>query len=512
MTTSPALVFIGFMGAGKSWAAASIDELAGRAQDMDDLIEADVGMSVREFFDSQGEDAFREAEQEVATRLLKEADGGVVALGGGTVLSSEVQAELERHIVVWLDVDADVAWERVSATDRPLVARGRAPFDALFAEREPIYARLADAILPSKDPGLILRALPWVQALTELPAGTKMLWASSASGEYPVFVGMGLLDVDWWPLTSRRFCVSDKTVYGLYGEKLEPLVTRVEVNPGETAKTMAEAERVLRALAQAGMTREDHMIALGGGVVGDLAGFCSHVYQRGVPIVQVPTTLVAQVDSAYGGKTGVDLPEGKNYVGAYNMPKAVIADTLTVTSLPDEERDAGYVEALKTGLLAGGDLWERVRTIDQVDPESLVDIVFECAHYKCRVVAEDERDSGRRQVLNLGHTVGHAIETATDYSHYRHGEAVGLGLLAALRLSGASELRNQVEAELENHGLPVRLEADVALADILDALQRDKKRTAEGVGFVLLSEPGKPRTGQILDPDEVRTAVLELYA
>ncbi len=337
-----------------------------------------------------------------------------------------------------------------------------------------------------------------------------MLWAGSASGEYPVLVGPGLLGGAEWPLPGRRFCVTDTAVGALYAERLEPLAARIEVEPGESAKTMTEAERVLRDLALAGMTREDHAIALGGGVVGDLAGFCAHVYQRGVPVVQVPTTLVAQVDSAYGGKTGVDLPEGKNYAGAYHLPAAVIADTSTLATLPAEELAAGFVELLKTGLLAGGELWERARALESLDPESLSPLVFACARFKCGVVAADERDAGLRAVLNLGHTVGHAIEAATGYERYRHGEAVGLGLLAALRLSDAPELREEVESVLSRHGLPVTLDPGVRVDDALDALQRDKKRTAAGVGFVLLSEPGAPRTGELVDPAKVRSAVEEL--
>jgi shikimate kinase/3-dehydroquinate synthase len=193
------------------------------------------------------------------------------------------------------------------------------------------------------------------------------------------------------------------------------------------------------------------------------------------------------------------------------MPKAVIADVETLATLPREELAAGFVEALKTGLLAGGDLWERVRAIPALDPGGLDDIVFACARLKCEVVAEDERDSGRRQVLNLGHTVGHAIEAASEYARYRHGEAIGLGLLAALRLSGASELRGEVEEILRHHVLPTALDPSIEIEPILDALQRDKKRTAAGVGFVLLSEPGKPRTGQLVDPAKVEAAVKELY-
>jgi shikimate kinase/3-dehydroquinate synthase len=190
----------------------------------------------------------------------------------------------------------------------------------------------------------------------------------------------------------------------------------------------------------------------------------------------------------------------------------VIADTDTLASLPPEELAAGFVEALKTGLLAGGALWERVRGIEALDSTELDDVVFACARYKCSVVAADERDSGLRHVLNLGHTVGHGIETATAYTRYRHGEAIGLGLLCALRLSEAPSLRDEVEAILQRHGLPTALDPTLEVDAVLDALQRDKKRTAAGIGFVLLSEPGKPRTGQVLDPDAVRAAVLELYA
>jgi shikimate kinase / 3-dehydroquinate synthase len=228
-------------------------------------------------------------------------------------------------------------------------------------------------------------------------------------------------------------------------------------------------------------------------------------------VIQVPTTLVAQVDSAYGGKTGVDLPEGKNYAGAYHLPAAVIADTSTLANLPQEELAAGFVELLKTGLLAGGDLWERARALEALDPKQLADLVFACARYKCEVVAADERDAGLRAVLNLGHTVGHAIEAASGYERYRHGEAIGLGLLAALRLSDAPELRDEIAAILARHELPTTLDPAVELDAALAALGRDKKRTGAGVGFVLLSEPGAPRTGELVDPAKVHAAVEELY-
>jgi shikimate kinase/3-dehydroquinate synthase len=506
----PAIVFIGFMGAGKSTALAAARNAGLETTEIDDLMAAEFGMPIKRVFEELGEEAFREREVEIVGELLERAEGGAIALGGGSVLYPRVREALDRHSVVWLQVSAAEAWRRIAHSDRPL-ATSAADVGRLLATRLPLYEELADAVVPAGDRGIVERALPSIQALAELPAGTKLLWASSASGEYPILVGRGLLGSGWWPLEGRRFLVTDREVGPLYGGRLLPLEATVEVEPGEGAKTMAEAERVLRELALAGARRSDHLAALGGGVVGDLGGFCAHLYQRGVPVVQVPTTLVSQVDSAYGGKTGVDLPEGKNYAGAYELPAAVIADVETLASLPLAELAAGFVEALKTGLLAGGALWERVRGLDSLDPAELDDVVFACARYKCEVVAEDERESGRRAVLNLGHTVGHAIEAASGYRRYRHGEAIGLGLLAALRLSGAAELRDEVEQILRRQDLPVALDRAVELDSILDYLGRDKKRTAAGVGFVLLSAPGEPRVGQLVADDDVRAAVEELY-
>jgi shikimate kinase/3-dehydroquinate synthase len=303
--------------------------------------------------------------------------------------------------------------------------------------------------------------------------------------------------------------VTDGLVGRHYGDALEPLAGRVSIMPGEQSKTVAHAEIVWTELARAGMTREDLVVALGGGVVGDLAGFCAATFQRGVRYVQVPTTLVAQVDSAYGGKTGVDLAEAKNYVGAYHHPAAVIADTDTLSTLPPEEHAAGYAEVVKTALIAGGELWDRIR--EGADPTDR-DVILACARTKLRIVAEDERDGGRRQVLNLGHTVGHAIETATGYARYRHGEAVGLGLLAALRLSGQAELRDEVRDLLAARNLPITLTGADPDAVVM-ATARDKKRLGEGpVPFVLLHAPGAPEPGCSVPPRDLLAAVRELAA
>jgi len=283
------------------------------------------------------------------------------------------------------------------------------------------------------------------------------------------------------------------------------LAASISIPPGEGAKTLQTAERVWHELAVTGMTRADHVVALGGGVVGDLAGFCAATYQRGVPVVQIPTTLVAQVDSAYGGKTGVDLPEAKNYVGAYHQPAGVLVDPGMLATLPPVELAAGWVEVLKTALITGGGLWERVAAGGEVEEA----VILACARTKLAVVAADERDAGRRQVLNLGHTVGHAIETVTGYARYRHGEAVGLGLLAALRLSGLDDLRAQVRELLLARGLPVSI-AGTLPEEVVGAIARDKKRVGAHVPFVLLGEPGDVRTGCKVADDEIRAAVQEL--
>jgi shikimate kinase/3-dehydroquinate synthase len=513
----PAIVFIGFMGAGKSTALDAARRAGLRTTEIDDLMAESFGMPIAEAFERLGEEGFREREAEVVGSLLENADGGAIALGGGSILSERIRAALGRHIVVWLQVDGAEAWRRIAHSKRPL-ATSRANVEALLAARLPLYEELADAVIPVGDRDIVERALAAVEALAALPGGTKMLWAASASGEYPIFVGSGLLDAGWAPLPGRGFLISDLTTIGLYGDRpaesflATDLLGRDSSIHGEGTKNLGQVGTILEQMAESGVTREDHVVALGGGVVGDIAGFCAHLYQRGIPVVQLPTTLVAQVDSAYGGKTGVDLPQGKNYAGAYHLPAAVLADTATLETLPREELAAGFVEVLKTGLLAGEPLWERVRMIEDLDRAELNDVIFACARFKCEIVAADERDGGLRHMLNLGHTVGHAIETATAYRRYRHGEAIGIGLLAALRLSEAADLRDEVAAILSRHGLPIELDEGADVDAILDALQRDKKRTAAGVGFVLLSEPGRPRVGQLVDPARVRAAVEELYS
>ena len=468
-----ALVLIGFMGAGKTTLAR---ELGG--VDTDDLLAERAGESVEAFFDRVGEIEFRAAEREVVAAALA-SDAGVVALGGGAV---EADHDLGGHTVAWLEVDEDTAWTRAAGAGRPL-ARDREQFAARFAHRGPLYEALAD-----------IHVLPGGRLGPERPAtGEKLI----LSPVHPVWVGRA---------PERRdgdFVLSDEHVAPLHAEGA------FAIAPGEEHKTLATAERVWSAMARAGITRSGRVVAVGGGVVGDVAGFCAATYQRGIPVVHVPTTLVAQVDSAYGGKTGVDLPEAKNYVGAYHQPEAVHVLPDTLRTLPAAERSAGYAEVVKTGLIAGGPLWERVRGGAVDDPAT----VLACARTKLAIVAADERDAGLRQVLNLGHTVGHAIETVTGYGRYRHGEAVALGLLVALRLSGQDALRTEVAGLLAAQGLPTRLAGgDADAAAIVAATHRDKKRTGASTPFVLVEAVGRVTPGHVVEAADVLAAVQELLA
>jgi shikimate kinase/3-dehydroquinate synthase len=509
LLSSRPIACIGFMGAGKSTAAISAaDALGWSAVDVDREIEDQLGKPIERVFAEDGEAAFRAAEERITLELLTRGDSSVVALGGGAVMNERVRAALAGHLVIWLDIPVEDAWARVQGSGRPL-AREQGRFRELYAEREPVYQALAEITVPASRSDEMAAVL---RAAESSPPDTRLLWAASDSGDYPAYVGTGLLTHHrYWPATveGRRFMVSDGNVARIYADCLGPLSGRVTVMPGEQSKTVAHADIVWTELAQAGMTRRDIVVALGGGVVGDLAGFCAATYQRGVRYVQVPTTLLAQVDSAYGGKTGVDLPEAKNYVGAYHQPAAVLADPAALATLPPAELAAGFAEVLKTALIAGGELWRSIRAgADPTAPE----VVLACARAKLRIVAVDERDAGARQVLNLGHTIGHAIETVTGYARYRHGEAVALGLLAALRLSGQPDLREEVALLLDARGLPTALNG-VDPDAVVMATARDKKRVGEGpVPFVLLDRPGAARPGVAVPPRELIAAVRELVA
>jgi len=504
------LVIVGFMGSGKTKLGRRLAEARGVPHvDTDDLLVERFGRPIADVFATDGEAAFRAAERDVVLSVLAREDEHVISLGGGAPTDPDVAAALRDQAVLFLDISLAGAWERAEGSDRPL-AQDRAAFEQLYAERRPLYESVAGAVIVPDGKMTLVRAADALAAFADGPVGVRMTWGSSASGEYPVFVGPGALTITPPGVGGRAIVVTDETVAALHFGSVPGAAGVIEIPPGEAHKTLATTERVWQALVAQGVTRSDHVVALGGGVVGDLAGFAAACFQRGIAVVQAPTTVVSQVDSAYGGKTGVDLEQAKNYVGAYHQPAAVLADTSTLATLPPEEHAAGYAEVLKTALIAGDELWQRVRSGAPVDEA----VIFGCVRTKLGVVSEDERDGGRRQVLNLGHTVGHALETELGYGTLRHGEAVGLGMLAALRLSDQADLREEVAGLLGEHGLPVTLAGhEVDVDAVLRAVTRDKKRVGEApTPFVLVRAPGDVAYGCDVSSDAIEASVRELLA
>ncbi len=352
---------------------------------------------------------------------------------------------------------------------------------------------------------------------------TTTIDVSLGRRSYAIHVGADLLgSLDTlvpWPAHARTaVVVTNGVVWDHYGEVVQAAVERaglqvrtVRVPDGEQAKSTDTLGALWQRFASIPLLRDDVVIALGGGVVGDLAGFAAATWHRGVALVQIPTTLLAQVDSAIGGKTGINLSQGKNLVGAFHQPLAVVSDVATLSTLPSRERRAGLGEVAKYGFIADPVVLELLETrpgsATAGDVEVLADIVRRGSAVKAAIVSEDEREDGRRALLNYGHTLGHAIESLTSYDTYRHGEAVGLGMVFAARLGermGVSDpgLADRTVAVLDGLGLPTRgLRLDPR--EVWDVMSRDKK-ARDGVRFVL-----SPRPGEALLVDEPRRGIVD---
>jgi shikimate kinase / 3-dehydroquinate synthase len=446
------IALMGFMGAGKSTLGREVARLTERPfVDTDEEIEKRHG-PIAEIFRQRGEPDFRRIEEQVVAEALS-GPTAVIALGGGAVLSAATRDRLERSaFLVWVHVDLETAWARVRSSDRPL-AQDPDEFKRLYDERAEIYDVLAQGSGEDAE-ALLLSAL-------------HIVFASKVPYDAAV--------------------VADERVASLHElPLLRPALSTHPVPSGEWAKTFAVVQRLSEEIQ---IGRDGWIVAFGGGSTTDITGFVAATYLRGVRWLAVPTTLVGMVDAAIGGKTGINTDAGKNLVGAFHFPWEVFVNPSFLATLPEEERLAGMAEVVKTGLLAGLDLWNL--------PED--DMIRACAAFKCAVVISDPYEQGRRRILNLGHTFAHALETGSGYT-VSHGDAVALGLLAALRLSG--QPTDVVEEVLQPE--PVPADPDAAWA----ALKRDKK--GEGV-FVLLEAPGRPVITTVSDKD-AREALNALIA
>ncbi len=346
---------------------------------------------------------------------------------------------------------------------------------------------------------------------------------------YPIFIGAGLLGAGE-PLaavldTRQVLIVTDAAVASLYLESLKASLPQREVQvhvlaAGEAAKTLASINAIITQLLKSGFNRTACLVALGGGVVGDTGGFAAACYQRGIAYIQVPTTLLAQVDSSVGGKTAVNHPVGKNMIGAFHQPAAVIADTNVLNTLPKREFSAGLAEVIKYGLIRDKDffLWleANIERLLALDAAALAYAIERSCINKAAVVAADEREAGQRALLNLGHTFGHAIETAMNYAGWLHGEAVGLGLLMAADLSArlgmlAEEKVVRIRDLLQRANLPTRLPEELRDTDLRALMAVDKKSRHGRLFLVLLNEIGAALVTDDFDEDVLR-AMLEAYA
>ncbi len=487
----PPIVLVGLPGSGKSATAHHLGARLGRQVfQLDPLIESRAGMSIAEVFQTDGEERFRELETDALEWVLTTEPTAIIDGGGGLVVRPANRLLLRRRAVtVWLDATDDVLLDRLGpAEDRPLLANGSGSVGdrlaSLRSERLGHYSSAADAIVITAGLTEEQVAEQVEEALHTSPgsAVTRMMSERVELGDgrsYPVHIGRGVLTAlsQVIPSEAGRVAVITQEPVGVAVDTGREQKTFI-VEDGEAAKRLDVVADLTSELARWGLTRRDAIVSVGGGVVSDLAGFVASVYHRGVPVIHVPTTLLGQIDAAIGGKCGVNLPEGKNLVGSFWQPAAVLCDIDTLDSLPPREFRSGMGELAKYHFLGGG----------QLDRLDLVKRVASAVRIKADVVGGDEREGGRRAILNYGHTLAHALETAGQYD-LRHGEAVGIGLVYAAELARllgridaarVDEHRRVVAAYGLDAGLPEGADVD----ELIELFGRDKK-AVDGVTFVL---------------------------
>ena len=552
MTTRNRIYLIGFSGAGKSAVGRSTARLLGwRFEDADERIVERAGKPVERVFAEDGEPAFRELERATIAEFARE-EHVVVSTGAGSVMHDQsLGGMLSSGLVVALEARPETVYRRLShiaeldgaeAMTRPMLQSddplGR--IESLKHERQWAYAH-AHWTVHTDDLTIEQAALEVVRAWRRL--GAPSAWEDDPElaatvrleqGAYPVFVGWDTLEdqlgrrLAQMGLSGRAFIVCDSNVVHPYGRAAQRSLHAAGIEmgmftfpAGEASKSLATATVLYEWLAERRAERRDAIVAVGGGVVGDLAGYVAATFLRGIRVVQAPTSLTAMVDSSIGGKTGVDLPVAKNMVGAFHHPAMVLTDVSALRTLPERALREGWAEALKHGLaLEAGlvDLYEEhAGALQSLDPELTTRAVAWNAAVKARMVSADEREmSGLRQLLNYGHTIGHGLEAAAGYDAYLHGEAVAIGMTGAARLGmleGVTppELVERQASLIARFGLPSAY-TGVEPEAILEAMSRDKKTTAGQISWVLLDGVGSSRTHRGIAPERVAGVVRELGA
>jgi len=528
------IVLIGLMGAGKTAIGKRLAAQLGLPfYDADQEIERAAGVSVAEIFAKHGEAHFRAGEKRVIQRLL--ANGRIVlAPGGGAFMDPETRATIrDRAISVWLRCPLPILLQRVQGrTHRPLLNAGNPAeiLRRLSEERSPLYAQADIIVEGSEDPPHVTTNKV-VTALTNHRAPRRVPVQLSQS-RYDVIIGGHLLTragAHIGPVLPQPRCVivTDETVAALHLARLENSLDEVGVShssitvtSGEASKSLKTWQNLVETLLDRKVDRHTTVIALGGGVIGDLAGFAAAATLRGLPFIQIPTTLLSQVDSSVGGKTGINSPHGKNLIGAFHQPNLVLADTGVLETLPARERRAGYAEIVKAGLIADAALYDwcemHAAAMLNGDAALLAVAVEKAVTFKAQVVGDDERETkpnNGRALLNLGHTFAHALEAETGYGQgLLHGEAVATGLVLATQLSATLGLcppedPSRVAAHLESLGLPSKI-AGLPAERLLGHMKQDKKMRGGKLTFVLTRGIGKAFTSDDVPEDAVRATLL----
>ena len=526
------IVLVGLMGAGKTSIGRRLAARLGLPfRDADVEIEAAAGCTIPEIFERYGEQAFRDGERRVIRRLLA-GDPLVLATGGGAFMDEQTRAAVRHDAVsVWMRAPLPVLLRRVAGrTNRPLLNNGD-PAEVLrrlMAQRHPVYAE-ADLVVDCGDDSPEHTTSLVLNALAEWQPARRLTLALSA-GSYDVVVGDGLVARAGALLApvlpqKRVVIITDRQVAGLHLAALQAGLdatgfahATVTVPPGETSKNLDTFAEVVDQVLEGGVERRTAVIALGGGVVGDLAGFVAATTLRGLPFVQIPTTLLAQVDSSVGGKTGINTRQGKNLLGAFHQPRMVLADTATLATLPQRELRAGYAEIAKAGLIGDAAFFDWCEANGAAvvggDRAAQGEAVLRACAFKAMVVGDDEREekpNDGRALLNLGHTFGHALEAELGYGGILHGEAVATGIGLAFRLSaklglcGAGEAE-RVVAHMTAIGLPgemSHLNRRLSATRLIGHMQRDKKMRDGQLAFVLVRGVGQGFTKRDVPPEAV---------
>ncbi|MEB3298393.1 MAG: bifunctional shikimate kinase/3-dehydroquinate synthase [Candidatus Sericytochromatia bacterium] len=517
------LFLAGHPGAGKSTLGPLLAEgLARPFVDLDGLVAQREGLPASALIRRDGERGFRVAEAR-ALEGLSTREPLLVALGGGTLEHVPSRAWVARSgALLWLDVPTRILKERVRHGDRPLLAAAGG-IESLVAARRETVARQLRRLTPEVGaPEAQARAI-----LSRLGPGCKALEFPSSETPHALFVGFGALERALQASGPRVALVTSAPLWRRFGPAVRGLLEdcgrQVEVfqlPDGERAKTWSVLRRLVDALLGAGFGRHDTLVALGGGTVGDVAGFAAALVGRGMPWIQIPTTLLAMVDAAIGGKVAINHARGRNLVGAFHQPLAVALEPWLLASLPERHWRSGLGEIVKTLWLAGGGWMSRLREAEG-DPRRwssqwLQEVLWACAAYKASVVARDPEERHDLRIgLNLGHTVAHALEAAYGYKELTHGEAVAIGLRAACRLSEAMEaghpgLEDRLVAVLGHLGLPTLHKAEPA--DVLEAMASDKKAVSGKMRWVLPVREGMFRVSAEVPQDLVARVVADLAA